>query len=44
MSSGYLSDPYRFLGHGGEAGQTIRNHNWAATPLGPVETWSSSGT
>ena len=27
---------------GGEMGQRIRAHDWAATPLGPVETWPQS--
>lgn len=29
-----------FLSGGGEMGQRIREMNWAATPLGPVNTWS----
>src|SRR5580704_8535833 len=31
-----------FLSGGGEMGQRIREYNWAATPLGPVETWPQS--
>jgi PAS domain-containing protein len=31
-----------FLTHGGKAGARIRAHNWAATPLGPIETWAQS--
>ena len=27
---------------GGEMGKLIREHNWSATPLGPVETWPQS--
>jgi PAS domain S-box-containing protein len=33
---------YGFLSGGGEAGALIRAHNWAATPLGPVEAWPQS--
>src|ERR1051325_3143232 len=25
---------------GGEMGSLIRSHDWAATPIGPIETWS----
>lgn len=28
-----------FLKGGGRMGQAIRDHDWAATPLGPIETW-----
>jgi hypothetical protein len=28
-----------FLGGGGEMGQRIRSHDWAATPLGAIEHW-----
>ena len=31
-----------FLAGGGEMGGRIRAHDWAATPLGPVETWPQS--
>ncbi|MDA8249530.1 MAG: GAF domain-containing protein, partial [Rhodospirillales bacterium] len=31
-----------FLAGGGEMGALIRAKDWAATPLGPVETWSPS--
>ena len=31
-----------FLAGGGEMGRLIRAHNWAATPLGPPETWPQS--
>jgi PAS domain S-box-containing protein len=31
-----------FLDGGGEAGALIRGHDWAATPLGPFETWPQS--
>ena len=31
-----------FLAGGGEMGARIRNYDWAATPLGPVETWPQS--
>ena len=34
--------PEAFLSGGGEMGQHIRAHDWAATPLGPVETWPQS--
>jgi hypothetical protein len=27
---------------GGEMGARIRAHDWAATPLGPIESWSQS--
>ncbi|MDR6852717.1 PAS domain S-box-containing protein [Sphingomonas sp. BE123] len=29
----------RFLEQGGEMGRRIREHDWAATPLGPPDTW-----
>jgi two-component sensor histidine kinase len=32
-------DPLYFLQGGGEVGKVIRNFDWAATPLGPVEDW-----
>lgn len=32
----------RFLNGGGFMGELIRAHDWAATPLGPPETWSDS--
>ena len=31
-----------FLAGGGEMGGRIREHDWPATPLGPVETWPQS--
>jgi signal transduction histidine kinase len=31
----------RFLADGGEMGQLIGKFDWGATPLGPVESWSS---
>ncbi|HWB93944.1 MAG TPA: hypothetical protein VG605_18950, partial [Puia sp.] len=31
-----------FLSGGGEMGQRIREYDWAASPLGPVETWPQS--
>jgi signal transduction histidine kinase len=31
-----------FLSGGGEMGRRIREYNWAATPLGPVESWPQS--
>jgi PAS domain S-box-containing protein len=34
-------DPFRFLGHDGEASCIIRNFDWSKTPLGSVETWSA---
>jgi hypothetical protein len=34
--------PEAYLAGGGEIGQFIREHNWSATPLGPVETWPQS--
>jgi hypothetical protein len=27
---------------GGIMGERVRTHDWAATPLGPVETWPQS--
>jgi signal transduction histidine kinase/ActR/RegA family two-component response regulator len=30
---------YAFLSGGGEAAEIIASFNWAATPLGPIETW-----
>ena len=29
----------RFLDHGGETGRMIRDHDWSATSLGPLEGW-----
>lgn len=37
-----LDAPFRFLGHAGEVANIIRHHDWASTPLGPVETWPPS--
>ncbi|TYP64188.1 hybrid sensor histidine kinase/response regulator [Stutzerimonas stutzeri] len=31
-----------FLSGGGEMGALMRNHDWAATPFGPVECWPQS--
>lgn len=31
-----------WLRHGGEMAQRIRQHPWAATSLGPIETWPGS--
>src|ERR1700754_1891101 len=31
-----------FLSGGGEMGQRIRDFDWSATPLGPVDTWPQS--
>lgn len=28
--------------HGGEMGERIRSHDWAATPLGPIKDWPQS--
>lgn len=28
-----------FLDHGGEMGRRIRDHDWAATPFGPISEW-----
>ncbi|WP_375409889.1 PAS domain-containing protein [uncultured Methylobacterium sp.] len=35
-------DGTAFLKGGGEAGALIRVHDWASTPLGPLETWPQS--
>ena len=35
-------DPFRFLGHEGEAAGLIRTFDWSSTPLGPVEAWPQS--
>jgi PAS domain S-box-containing protein len=47
MESSYKSpssifNGYELLSGGGEMGELIRLHNWAATPLGPIETWPQS--
>lgn len=34
-------DAFAFL-HDGEMGARMRAHDWAATPLGPIETWPQS--
>jgi PAS domain S-box-containing protein len=33
---------HAFLAHGGELGALIAAHDWAATPLGPIESWPQS--
>ncbi len=33
---------YPFLTGGGEAAEIIASFNWAATPLGPIESWPVS--
>ncbi len=35
-------DPFYFLQGGGEAGKIIRDVDWSATPLGPIEHWPVS--
>lgn len=32
-------DALRFLARGGDMGARMRAHDWAATPLGPAESW-----
>lgn len=36
------SSQYNFLSGGGETAGLIRHHDWAATPLGPIEKWPPS--
>jgi PAS domain S-box-containing protein len=36
------SNQYNFLSRGGEAGEIIRNHNWAETSLGTPDKWPLS--
>ncbi|KQS71778.1 hypothetical protein ASG39_21260 [Rhizobium sp. Leaf371] len=43
-SLGTLSAPDGLLSEGGAMGDAIRRHNWAATSLGPMETWPFSLT
>ncbi len=31
-----------FLADGGIMGERIRQHDWSATPVGPIETWPHS--
>ncbi|MGB8192693.1 MAG: ATP-binding protein, partial [Chitinophagaceae bacterium] len=38
MDIGTTASPY-FLSGGGEMGERIREYNWAATPLGPIDAW-----
>ncbi len=33
---------YPFLSGGGEAAEIIAGFDWAATPLGPIESWPAS--
>jgi hypothetical protein len=33
---------FPFLTGGGEAAQIIMSFDWAATPLGPIESWPAS--
>ena len=35
---------YTFLAGGGELAQRIARHDWAATPIGPIESWPQSLT
>ncbi|WP_262298302.1 PAS domain-containing sensor histidine kinase [Microvirga sesbaniae] len=42
MPAKLLASGKGFLIGGGEMGARIRAHDWAATPLGPVETWPQS--
>jgi PAS domain S-box-containing protein len=42
MESASAIRKYHFLEDGGELGELTRNHNWAATPVGPIETWPQS--
>jgi len=35
-------DTTAFLKGGGEAGELIRTHDWASTPLGPMDDWPQS--
>lgn len=37
-----MSENQEFLAGGGEMGERIRSHNWAATPLGSPSTWSTA--
>src|SRR5258706_11495276 len=38
-----MSDPLqRVLRGGGRAGELARSVNWAATPIGPIDTWSQA--
>jgi PAS domain S-box-containing protein len=37
-----FGDPYAFLSGGGEMGQRMRAHDWAATSLGPLADWPQS--
>ncbi|MGA0556792.1 ATP-binding protein [Larkinella sp. VNQ87] len=37
-----LTPAYRFLAHGGEMGQLIRQFNWSEHPLGPIDHWPAS--
>lgn len=32
-------DPFAFIGHDGDCARLLRDFDWTATPLGPVETW-----
>lgn len=36
-----MSDQLPWPQGGGEMGERIRSHDWAATPLGPIESWSA---
>jgi hypothetical protein len=36
------SDPFSFLGEGGEMRSLIRSVDWANTAIGPVEGWSDT--
>src|SRR5690242_3011652 len=37
-----MSEDQAFLAEGGEMGERIRSHNWAATPLGSPSTWPTA--
>ncbi len=38
-SARVLPAGFEFLAGAGEMGQIIRQHNWSATPLGPIQQW-----
>lgn len=42
MEAAKTEKRFHFLHDGGELGELTRNHNWADTPVGPIELWPLS--
>ena len=42
-SAGFVDANLGFASGGGDAGAALRSLDWAATPLGALETWPTTG-